>query len=110
MLVEERFSVPVAPDAPYPSVAEPLACVVNAVELAGPRLGDDVVIVGAGYMGNLVQMVAALKGPRTVTVADVRTDALARARRGWAPAESSTQPARSSLTPFRISATAAAPT
>ena len=81
LLVEERFSVPVAPDAPYPSVAEPLACVVNAVELAAPRLGDDVVIIGAGYMGNLVQMVAALKGPRTITVADVRADALARARR-----------------------------
>ena len=81
LIVEERFCVPVASDAPYPSVAEPLACVVNAVELAAPRLGDDVVIIGAGYMGNLLQLVTALKGPRTITVADVRADALARAKR-----------------------------
>ncbi len=81
LLVQERFCVPVAPDAPYPAVAEPLACIVNAVELAAPRLGDDVVIVGAGYMGNLLQLVAALKGPRTITVADVRADALERAER-----------------------------
>jgi len=66
--------------AAYPAVAEPLACVVNAVELAAPRLGDDIVIIGAGYMGNLVQLVTGLKGPRSITVADVRTDALARAR------------------------------
>jgi threonine dehydrogenase-like Zn-dependent dehydrogenase len=79
-IVEERFSIPVRPGLAYPAVAEPLACIVNAVELAAPALGDDVVIVGAGYMGNLLQMVSALKGPRSITVADVRPDALARAR------------------------------
>jgi L-iditol 2-dehydrogenase len=78
-LVEERFCVAVAPDVAYPAVAEPLACVVNAVELAAPALADDVVIIGAGYMGNLIQMVTALKGPRSITVADTRADALARA-------------------------------
>jgi L-iditol 2-dehydrogenase len=78
-IVEERFCIPVAADVGYPAVAEPLACVVNAVELAAPALGDDVVIVGAGYMGNLLQLVTGLKGPRSVTVADIRPDALARA-------------------------------
>jgi L-iditol 2-dehydrogenase len=78
-LVEERFCIPVAAGVAYPAVAEPLACVVNAVELAAPALGDDVVIVGAGYMGNLLQLVTALKGPRTITVADIRSHALARA-------------------------------
>jgi 2-desacetyl-2-hydroxyethyl bacteriochlorophyllide A dehydrogenase len=63
------------------ALAEPLACAVNAVELAAPRLGDDVVIIGAGFMGNLVQKLVQLKGPRTVTVIDTRTDALERARR-----------------------------
>jgi 2-desacetyl-2-hydroxyethyl bacteriochlorophyllide A dehydrogenase len=63
------------------ALAEPLACAVNAVELAAPRLGDDVVIIGAGFMGNLVQKLVQLKGPRTVTVVDTRTDALERARR-----------------------------
>jgi L-iditol 2-dehydrogenase len=79
VIVEERYCVPVADGVAYPAVAEPLACVVNAVELAAPALADDVVIIGAGYMGNLIQMVTALKGPRTITVADVREDALARA-------------------------------
>jgi L-iditol 2-dehydrogenase len=37
---------------------------VNAVELAAPRLGDDVAIIGAGFMGNLVQLLVQLKGPR----------------------------------------------
>jgi L-iditol 2-dehydrogenase len=63
------------------ALAEPLACAVNAVELAAPRLGDDVVIVGAGFMGNLVQKLVQLKGPRAVIVADTRPDALERARR-----------------------------
>jgi L-iditol 2-dehydrogenase len=79
VVVDERYCVPVADGVAYPAVAEPLACVVNAVELASPALADDVVIIGAGYMGNLLQMVTALKGPRTITVADVREDALARA-------------------------------
>jgi threonine dehydrogenase-like Zn-dependent dehydrogenase len=61
-------------------LAEPLACVVNAVELADLRLGDDVVIIGAGFMGSLVQQVAALRGARQLIVADTRPGALARAR------------------------------
>jgi threonine dehydrogenase-like Zn-dependent dehydrogenase len=61
------------------ALAEPLACSVNAVEAADVRLGDDVVVIGAGFMGNLVQELAALRGPRHVIVADARADALERA-------------------------------
>jgi threonine dehydrogenase-like Zn-dependent dehydrogenase len=63
------------------ALAEPIACAVNAVELAAPALADDVVILGAGFMGNLVQKLVALKGPRHVIVADPRPDALERAAR-----------------------------
>jgi L-iditol 2-dehydrogenase len=63
------------------ALAEPVACAVNAVELAAPALGDDVLIVGAGFMGNLVQKLVQLKGPRAVIVADTRPDALALAAR-----------------------------
>jgi threonine dehydrogenase-like Zn-dependent dehydrogenase len=63
------------------ALAEPLGCAVNAVELAAPALGDDVLIVGAGFMGNLVQLLVQLKGPRSVIVADPRPDALALAAR-----------------------------
>jgi L-iditol 2-dehydrogenase len=78
-VVEARHCVPVAESVSYGAVAEPLACVVNAVELAAPSLADDIVIVGSGYMGSLLQLVTALKGPRSITVADVRPDALDRA-------------------------------
>ncbi|MFY1691685.1 zinc-binding dehydrogenase [Plantactinospora sp. WMMB782] len=61
-------------------LAEPLACAVNAVEEADVRLGDDVVLIGAGFMGNLVQSLVRLRGVRQLVVADTRPDALDRAR------------------------------
>jgi 2-desacetyl-2-hydroxyethyl bacteriochlorophyllide A dehydrogenase len=61
------------------ALAEPVACAVNTVELASPSLGDDVVVFGAGFMGNLVQKLTLLRGPRRLIVVDPREDALARA-------------------------------
>ncbi|MDX6325755.1 MAG: L-iditol 2-dehydrogenase [Nocardioidaceae bacterium] len=61
------------------ALAEPLACAVNAVELADVRLADDVVLIGAGFMGHLAQQLVQLRGPRQVVVADTRRDALERA-------------------------------
>jgi 2-desacetyl-2-hydroxyethyl bacteriochlorophyllide A dehydrogenase len=63
------------------ALAEPLACAVNAVELANLSLADDVVIIGAGFMGNLVQKLVKLKGPRHLIVADTRPDVLERAEK-----------------------------
>jgi L-iditol 2-dehydrogenase len=62
------------------ALGEPIACAVNAVELAAPALADDVLIVGAGFMGNLLQKLVQLKGPGRLIVADTRPDALVRAR------------------------------
>jgi 2-desacetyl-2-hydroxyethyl bacteriochlorophyllide A dehydrogenase len=62
------------------ALAEPLACAVNTVELANLSLGDDVVMIGAGFMGHLVQKLVAMQGPRHLIVADTRADALVRAR------------------------------
>jgi threonine dehydrogenase-like Zn-dependent dehydrogenase len=61
------------------ALGEPLACAVNAVELGQVSLGDDVVIIGAGFMGHLVHKLVELQGPRHVIVADTRPDALKRA-------------------------------
>jgi 2-desacetyl-2-hydroxyethyl bacteriochlorophyllide A dehydrogenase len=61
------------------ALAEPLACAVNTVEMANISLADNVVIIGAGFMGNLVQKLVALQGPQELVVADTRPDALARA-------------------------------
>ncbi len=62
-------------------LAEPLACAVNSVELANISLSDDVVIIGAGFMGNLIQKLVAPQGMRHLIVADTRPDALERAKR-----------------------------
>ena len=79
--VKAEYCLP-AGDVPLDqALAEPLACAVNTVELANLSLGDDVVIIGAGFMGNLVQMLVGLQGPRRLIVADIRQDALERALR-----------------------------
>jgi L-iditol 2-dehydrogenase len=81
----EYVSVPAEHCFPAPGVApelalgEPLACALNAVEMAEVALGNDVVIIGAGFMGHLVHKLVELKGPRQVIVADARDDALERA-------------------------------
>ena len=61
------------------ALGEPLACAVNIVELAEVALADDVVVIGAGFMGLLVVELVQLRGPRNVIVADTRADALERA-------------------------------
>jgi 2-desacetyl-2-hydroxyethyl bacteriochlorophyllide A dehydrogenase len=79
VVVKSKYCFP-AGDLPLDlALAEPLACAVNTVELANISLGDDVVIIGAGFMGNLVQKLAAMQGPRHLIVADTRPDALERA-------------------------------
>ena len=77
--VPARYCFPAGAGPLDGALAEPLACAVNAVEAADVRLGDDVVVIGAGFMGNLVQELVALRGPRQVIVADARRDALERA-------------------------------
>jgi L-iditol 2-dehydrogenase len=67
-------------DVPLPlALGEPLGCAVNIVELADVALADDVVIIGAGFMGLLALELVHLRGPRQVIVADTRADALERA-------------------------------
>ena len=62
------------------ALLEPVACASNAVELADVRLGDTVLVVGAGFMGLLVTQLAALRGATEVVVADSRADVLSLAR------------------------------
>ena len=63
------------------ALGEPLACAVNVVELAEVALGDDVVVIGAGFMGLVVLELVQLRGPRNLIVADTRAEALERARK-----------------------------
>lgn len=81
VVVKSKYCFPAGELSLDLALAEPLACAVNTVELANLSLGDDVVIIGAGFMGNLVQKLVAMQGPRHLIVADTRVDALERALR-----------------------------
>jgi 2-desacetyl-2-hydroxyethyl bacteriochlorophyllide A dehydrogenase len=50
--------------------SEPLACAVHGVQLAGVRLGDTVLVVGGGPMGNLLCQCALRAGAATVVVSE----------------------------------------
>jgi threonine dehydrogenase-like Zn-dependent dehydrogenase len=80
LITDERFCIAIGDECQHPAIAEPLSCIVNTVEIASPSLGDDIVIIGAGFMGNLLQLAVQLRGPNSVTVADVRPAAVERAR------------------------------
>ncbi|TFF83966.1 alcohol dehydrogenase [Candidatus Thorarchaeota archaeon] len=53
------------------ALTEPLACVVHGVEEANIRLGDTVVIIGAGPIGQMFIMLAKKSGASTVIVSDL---------------------------------------
>ena len=48
------------------ALAEPLACVLNAVEFTGIKLGDTVVVMGAGPIGCMIIPVALMSGATKV--------------------------------------------
>jgi 2-desacetyl-2-hydroxyethyl bacteriochlorophyllide A dehydrogenase len=50
--------------------SEPLACAVHGVDLAGVRLGDTVLVVGGGPMGNLITQCALRAGAATIIVSE----------------------------------------
>lgn len=77
--VKAEYCLPAAGVPLESALAEPLACAVNAVEIAAPSLGDDVVVIGAGFMGHLIHKLVLLRGPQRLVVADTRDDALERA-------------------------------
>ena len=84
VLAEERHCVPVPAGLPYAAVAEPLACSVATLEMAPPRFGDHVAIVGYGFMGRLLLQLLRMTGAASVTVAGRRSDVLEDARRDGA--------------------------
>ena len=46
--------------------AEPLACVLNSIEKGRIEIGDDVVVIGGGIMGQLHVLCAKLRGARVI--------------------------------------------
>ena len=73
-------------DLPFPIAAfvEPLACVLHGVERARFRLGDRVLIVGAGPIGILLTKTILLQGAFEITQVDKNENRLALARESGA--------------------------
>jgi L-iditol 2-dehydrogenase len=57
-----------APDLPFAAgcFTEPIACVIHAADKLNTKLGQDVVVVGAGPMGMLNMMIAKRRGARVI--------------------------------------------
>lgn len=58
------------------TLAEPLACAINAQELLNVGPGDTVVILGAGPMGCMHASLARIRGASRVSLADIREERL----------------------------------
>jgi 2-desacetyl-2-hydroxyethyl bacteriochlorophyllide A dehydrogenase len=53
------------------AMAEPVACCVHGMELAGVRSGDTVAIIGGGAIGQIMAQLARLQGAGRVIVSDL---------------------------------------
>lgn len=58
------FALPVELSFDEIALCEPVACVVHSIRRAGIELGDDVLVVGGGTMGQLHLLLARLRGAR----------------------------------------------
>ena len=63
-------------DTLHGALAEPLAVALHAVGRAGPLVGRDVLVNGAGPIGSLVTAAAKHAGARTVTATDISAGSL----------------------------------
>ncbi|WP_274361366.1 alcohol dehydrogenase catalytic domain-containing protein [Paenibacillus thermotolerans] len=64
----------------YESLGEPLSCLMSGAQRTPVALGDDVAIVGAGFMGLGFLQLMKLKGAGRTIVVDVREEGLEHAR------------------------------
>lgn len=62
------FPIPGEPDLRLAAFTEPLACCLHSMEQADVAFSEDVVIVGGGIMGQLHNLLAKLRGARTILV------------------------------------------
>ncbi|GHO83286.1 zinc-dependent alcohol dehydrogenase family protein [Dictyobacter formicarum] len=63
------------------ALIEPISCAVHGIHRLSPRLGDTLLIVGAGTMGLLLLQLALRGGITSVAVVDLNTQRLERARK-----------------------------
>ncbi|MCK5702261.1 MAG: zinc-binding dehydrogenase, partial [Cyclobacteriaceae bacterium] len=62
------------------SIAEPLSCVLNTFERVDIKLGDEVLVMGAGAIGLMHAMMAKRGGAAKVILTDLSSERLAKAK------------------------------
>ena len=67
----EVQAAPPALDLDLASLGEPVACAMHCGLRSGVQLGDLVVVMGAGFAGQIIAQVVKRKGAHTVVVVDV---------------------------------------
>jgi L-idonate 5-dehydrogenase len=82
-IVDEHNALPVAPSLPFTTAAfaEPLSVALHAVTRAGNLFGRNVLITGAGPIGQLVLLAARRAGAARIAITDVVDEPLATARK-----------------------------
>ena len=63
------------------ALIEPVSCAVHGMHVLAPRMGDTVLIVGAGTMGLILLQLALRGGASSVSVLDLNAERLVRAER-----------------------------
>ncbi|MEM2940630.1 MAG: zinc-binding dehydrogenase [Thermoproteota archaeon] len=81
VVVNESYVEKIPESIPFEyAIGEPLACAVNAVRLVHPKLGDNVAVVGTGFMGLLLVQALNRLGLSNLVGVDVSNERLRLAR------------------------------
>jgi 2-desacetyl-2-hydroxyethyl bacteriochlorophyllide A dehydrogenase len=77
-----RLAIPIPDDLPFEVAAltEPLACTVRAAKRSGIHLGESLLVIGAGPIGNLHVQLARTIGAAPIIVADLNTSRVSLAK------------------------------
>lgn len=79
--VHEDYAIVLHENTPYElALGEPLACAMNATRRSNVKIGDMVVIIGLGFMGQLILQGVKLLGATNIIAVDTREEALTLAK------------------------------
>ena len=77
---QNAYPIPDGVDDQQGALIEPLSCAVHAMNLLGPVVADDVLVIGAGTMGLLLLQLLQRSGAASTTVVDRKASRLETAR------------------------------
>jgi 2-desacetyl-2-hydroxyethyl bacteriochlorophyllide A dehydrogenase len=95
------YPIPDTVDDQQGALIEPLSCAVHAMNLIGPVMAQDVLVIGAGTMGLLLQQLLLRSGAASITVVD-RKDSRLRAAEALGAAAVAGDVAETGRGPFAL--------